>query len=53
MNWLDQTHGPRFELLRHFVAHMFDSEMSPRRNWSGVAVGIFSLAAPEIGRAHV
>jgi predicted permease len=46
MKWLDETHGPRFELLRHFLTHMFDSEMSPGREWSGVAVGVFSLAVP-------
>ena len=46
MSWLDETHGPRFELLRHFIAHMFDSEISPGREWSRVIVGVLSLALP-------
>ncbi len=25
-NWLQQTHGPRFELLRHFLRRFFESE---------------------------
>src|SRR5579871_6544884 len=27
MKWLDETHGLHFELVRHFLARTFDSEM--------------------------
>ena len=46
MSWFGETHGPRFELLRHFLLRMFDTEISPRGEWSRVAVGAFSLALP-------
>ena len=26
--WLRETHGPNFELLRHFVLRFFDSELT-------------------------
>ena len=25
--WLDETHGSRFELVRHFLVRFFDNEM--------------------------
>ena len=47
MKWLDQTHGRNFELIRHFLGTLFDSEMfSSRGNWGSVAVGAFALAVP-------
>jgi len=47
MKWMEQTHGTMFELTRHFLARMFDSEMfSTRGQWSGVVVGAFALAVP-------
>ncbi|MBZ5581926.1 MAG: ABC transporter permease, partial [Acidobacteriia bacterium] len=47
MSWLDETHGTNFELVRHFLARMFDSEMfSARGQWRAVAAGAFALALP-------
>ena len=47
MNWLDETHGTGFELVRHFLARMFDSEMfSSPGQWRTVAVGAVGLALP-------
>lgn len=40
--WLAETHGADFELLRHFVARFFDSEMSGAGEWRKVAIGIFA-----------
>src|SRR3954464_5074749 len=40
--WLDETHGVDFELLRHFVARFFDSELSGAGEWRKVAIGIFA-----------
>jgi hypothetical protein len=51
MNWLDRTHGLHFELVRHFLARTFDSEMfSSATNrsggWTRVAIGALSMAIP-------
>ncbi len=47
MTWLGETHGSRFELLRHFLARMFDSELcSVRGQWMTVAVSAFALLLP-------
>ena len=47
MKWLEETHGTKFELVRHFLASMFDSEMfSARGQWRAVAVGGLALAIP-------
>jgi predicted permease len=44
---LEETHGGQFELVRHFLARTFDSEMiSTRGSWGTVAVGAFALAVP-------
>jgi hypothetical protein len=45
--WFKETHGPDFELLRHFVARFFDSELttSPEQ-WKTPAIGAFSLLLP-------
>jgi hypothetical protein len=46
-NWLNETRGIHFELVRHFLARSFDSEMfSVRGRWQTVAVGAFALATP-------
>jgi putative ABC transport system permease protein len=47
MRWIDETHGAFFELVRHFLARMFDSDLfSARGQWRTVAVSLFSLAIP-------
>ena len=45
--WLRETHGPNFELLRHFVLHFFDSELSTTPDqWKTPAIGAFSVLLP-------
>jgi hypothetical protein len=45
--WLRETHGPNFELLRHFVLHFFDSELTTTPDqWKAPAIGAFSLLLP-------
>jgi predicted permease len=47
MKGLAETHGRNFELVRHFLARTFDSEMiSTRGSWGTVAVSAFALAVP-------
>ena len=47
MRWLEETRGTGFELVRHFLARMFDSEMfSVRGQWRTVAAGALALAFP-------
>src|SRR4051794_33375048 len=41
-HWLGETHGVRFELLRHFLRRFFDSDMSGAGEWRKVAIGIFA-----------
>jgi len=41
-NWLNGTHGVKFELLRHFLLRFFDTEMSGAGEWRKVAIGIFA-----------
>ena len=46
--WLEETHSPRFELLRHFFARFFDSDLvSTPGQWrvvaSGAAAVVFSF----------
>jgi hypothetical protein len=44
MRRLEDTHGPVFELTRHFVARMFDSELfSTGGSWRAAAIGAFSM----------
>ncbi|MGA3241629.1 MAG: hypothetical protein ABSG03_35660 [Bryobacteraceae bacterium] len=44
MKRLEETHGPVFELTRHFLAHMFDSELfAGRDRWRPVAIAAFML----------
>jgi hypothetical protein len=45
--WLRETHGPDFELLRHFVLRFFDSERTTTPDqWKTAAIGAFSLLLP-------
>ncbi|HWD00322.1 MAG TPA: hypothetical protein VG456_26375, partial [Candidatus Sulfopaludibacter sp.] len=45
--WLRDTHGPDFELLRHFVGRFFDSELTTTPDqWKVPAIGAFSLLLP-------
>src|SRR5579872_6021484 len=45
--WLQDTHGPNFELLRHFVRRFFDSELTTTPDqWKTPALGAFSLLLP-------
>ena len=47
MNWLEQTHGVQFELVRHFLRRMFDGEWSSSPGqWRSAAIGILSLFLP-------
>jgi hypothetical protein len=44
---LRETHGIRFELTRHFLTRMFDSEWSSLPGqWQSVAVGFLAMALP-------
>ncbi|MBI3471695.1 MAG: hypothetical protein HY013_10085 [Candidatus Solibacter usitatus] len=43
MSRLEETHGTKFELVRHFLARMFDSEMFSTRG-QGWTVGVSALA---------
>ena len=41
--WLEETHSDTFELVRHFLARFFDTEMgSNPGDWHKVAIGIFA-----------
>jgi len=41
--WLDETHGASFELVRHFLASIFDSDMfSVPGEWQKVAAGLLA-----------
>src|SRR6516164_1273610 len=49
MAWLEETHGVRFELFRHFLARFFDTELTSEAGaWQKVGIGLaaalFSLA---------
>jgi hypothetical protein len=44
---LQETHGTVFELIRHFLARMFDSELfSTQGQWRTVAIGAFAMLVP-------
>lgn len=44
MKHLGETRGPVFELTRHFLARMFDSELfSAGTSWRAAAIGAFSM----------
>ena len=41
--WLEETHGDWFELVRHFLARFFDNELGTiRGEWQKVAIGVFA-----------
>jgi hypothetical protein len=45
--WLRQTHGPNFELLRHFLLHFFDSDLITTPGQMAPAlIGAFSMMLP-------
>jgi hypothetical protein len=45
--WLRQTHGPNFELLRHFLLHFFDSDLITTPGQMAPALaGAFSMMLP-------
>jgi hypothetical protein len=47
MKWREETHGTKFELVRHFLVRMFDSEMySTRGQGMTVAISALALAIP-------
>ena len=45
--WLRETHGPSFELLRHFLLRFFDSDMVTAPGQTATAlIGAFSILLP-------
>ena len=45
--WLRETHGPNFELLRHFLLRFFDSDMVTAPGQTATAlIGAFSIFLP-------
>jgi hypothetical protein len=41
--WLEETHSDTFELVRHFLARFFDTEIGATNDdWRKVAIGIFA-----------
>ena len=41
--WLEETHSDTFELVRHFLARFFDTEIGASSgDWQKVAIGIFA-----------
>src|SRR6185295_10418069 len=45
--WLRETHGPGFELLRHFLLRFFDSDLiTVPDHWVTTAIGAFSVVLP-------
>jgi hypothetical protein len=45
--WLDETHGPGFELLRHFLLRFFDSDLvSQSADSKSMIVWAFAMVAP-------
>jgi hypothetical protein len=42
--WCEETRGASFELVRHFLARVFDSEMvTTSGGWQKVAIGLFAV----------
>ena len=47
MKDLRETHGTKFELVRHFLARMLDGEWSSTSGqWQNVVVGAFAFLLP-------
>lgn len=45
-DWFEETHGTRFELLRHFLARFFDSDLvATPGEWAKVAAGVAGVLA--------
>ena len=45
--WLRETHGPGFELLRHFLLHFFDSDLVTASGQTAAAlIGSVSMFLP-------
>jgi hypothetical protein len=45
--WLEETHGPKFELLRHFLLRFFDSEIvAHTENSRAMVVWAFAIVGP-------
>uniref|UniRef100_Q01YP6 Uncharacterized protein n=1 Tax=Solibacter usitatus (strain Ellin6076) TaxID=234267 RepID=Q01YP6_SOLUE len=45
--WLEETHGPGFELLRHFLLRFFDSDLVTASGQTSTAlIGAFSILLP-------
>jgi hypothetical protein len=45
--WLRRTHGPDFELLRHFLLHFFDSDLiTTPGQMTPALIGAFSMMLP-------
>ncbi len=43
-DWLDETHGAGFELVRHFLSRSFDSEMvTTSGGWLKIAISAFAV----------
>ena len=41
--WLEETHGTKFELLRHFLARFFENDMvAIPGEWQKVAIGLLA-----------
>lgn len=44
--WFAETHGPRFELLRHFLPRFFDSDLTGSSGgWTRTAAGALAILA--------
>src|ERR1035438_2820599 len=42
-HWLEETHSDTFELIRHFLARFFDTEIGTTSDdWRKVAIGLFA-----------
>lgn len=46
MNWLKETRGTQFELVRHFLGRMFDGEWGSPGQWKNIGIGAVSLLLP-------
>ncbi len=46
MNWLRETHGVQFELVRHFLGRMFDGDWGAPGQWRNLLIGAISLVLP-------
>ncbi|MBN9662505.1 MAG: ABC transporter permease [Acidobacteria bacterium] len=45
-DWFAETHGPRFELLRHFLPRFFDSDLiGASGDWTRTATGALAMLA--------